>query len=302
MQVETHQTNHTYHPLFSSEEADVVLGSKDDTTYFRLHSFTLKMASSWFRAMFTLPQQSQQTPVSATPTPPPSHPHTASSDVIRLDEDADTLEGLFRMICGQPIPRLDSYDVIEPLLYAAEKYDMPGPISIIRALVMTPALLEEPLRLFAIACRYGWEDEARLASAQTLTLNIHEPQHRPHLQKLGTDALLDLFSLHRERRERLRQRLNEAPFIDDRGPATCTACGYSIDYHTWRELKYKIIMEMDERPLGDQICTPGLIEWREARACWDARCTNVGCSRVLYDKVETARVIKECIDQLPTTV
>ncbi|KZT24213.1 hypothetical protein NEOLEDRAFT_1094847 [Neolentinus lepideus HHB14362 ss-1] len=298
MQVETHEAKLiSYHPLFSSDDADVVLGCKDGTTYFRLHSFILKMTSSWFRTMFSLPQQ---TPISATPPEPSSRP--GSSDIIHLDEDANTLEGLFRMICGQPIPRLDSYDIIEPLLYAAEKYDMLGPISIIRALVMTPALLQEPLRLYPIACRFGWEDEARLASAQTLTLNIHEPQYRPHLQKLATDALLDLFSLHRERRERLKQRLNETPFIDDRGPATCTACGFPIDYHTWRELKYKIIFEMDERPLGDTICNAGLIEWREARACWDARCSNVACSRVLYDKAETARVIRECIDQLPTTI
>ncbi|EPQ57609.1 hypothetical protein GLOTRDRAFT_37773, partial [Gloeophyllum trabeum ATCC 11539] len=121
MQVEKPETSITYHPLFCSEEANVVLGCKDGSMYFRLHAFTLKTASSWFRAMFTLPQCSDTATITSSP---------AASDVIRLDEDAPTLEALFRMICGLPIPPLDSYDTIEPLLYAADKYDMPGPISI----------------------------------------------------------------------------------------------------------------------------------------------------------------------------
>ena len=41
-------------------------------------------------------------------------------------------------------------------------------------------------------------------------------------------------------------------------------------------------------------------EWPESVACWNAKC--ISCDRVLYDKTLTMRVIKECIDQLPTTI
>jgi hypothetical protein len=102
------------HPLFSSSDGDVILGSKGGATLFRVHSYTLKTTSGWFRAMFSLPQK-------AGPT---------LTDVIYLDEDAGTLEALLRMICGQPVLRLESFDMVEALLYAAEKYDMPGPVSI----------------------------------------------------------------------------------------------------------------------------------------------------------------------------
>jgi len=272
------------HPLFSSPDGDVVLGSKDGV-FFRVHSFVLKMASGWFRAMFTLPQK--------PPGPDPLDP-------IYVGEDASVLEGLLRMICGLPIPKLDTYEAIEPILDAAEKYDMPGPLSVIRALVMTPALLGDPLRLYAIACRYGWHEEARAASQCTLVLDLHAPQHRPMLQKLRTDALLNLLELHHGRREALRCRLNDPPFVNDQGDATCSHCGNPVDYHTWRELKYAIILEMDVRPLGDTICGSGLLDWPAARACWAAKCMT--CDRVLYDKKETLRVIRECIDQLPATV
>ena len=221
-------------------------------------------------------------------------------DPIVVDEDSTTLEGLLTIISGLGVPRLNSYDAIEPILHAAEKYDMAGPMSVIRAILATPPLLSDPLRLYAVACRYGWEDEALMASRETLTLNLHAPEHRPTLQKLGTDALLALFALHRTRRETLRRRLDDPPFVNDSGETSCSNCGSVVDYHTWRELKYVIIMEMDARPLGDTVCNPGLLEWPAARACWNAKCLN--CDRVLYDKTLTMRVIRECIEQLPTTI
>lgn len=237
--------------------------------------------------MYTLPQNASLT-------------EDQPAEVIYVDEDSQTLEGLLRMACGLSIPRLDSYDTIEPILYAAEKYDMSGPLSIVRALLGTPPFLSDPLRLYAIACRYGWQEEAMMASRATLTLNVHAPEQRGTLQKLGTDALLNLFALHRTRRETLRRRLDDPPFVNDSGDTSCSGCGALVDYHTWRELKYVIIMEMDGRPLGDKVCNPGLLEWPAARACWNAKCAN--CDRVLYDKSLTMRVIQECIEQLPTTI
>jgi len=275
----------TVHPLFSSDEADVVLASKDGMQ-FRIHSIVLKTTSGWFRTMFSLPQKPTSEPPQDT--------------VIYVDEDEETLEAVLRMVSGLQMPRLDSYDVIEPILHAAEKYDMLGPMSIVRALVTTPPLLADPLRLYMIACRYGWQEEAKMASRYTLTLDLHAPEHKSTLLKLSTFALLNLMELHRGRREALRRRLNEAPFVNDNGDTSCSHCGALVDYHTWRELKFVIILEMDVRPLGDTITSDGLLEWPAARACWDARCHS--CEKVLYDKKETLRVIRECIDQLPTTV
>jgi hypothetical protein len=73
-----------------------------------------------------------------------------------------------------------------------------------------------------------------------------------------------------------------------------------IDYHTWRVLKY--ILEMDVRPLGDTILDTGLLDWPEACPCWLAECLNPSCLRVLYDKAETLRGIKECIKGLPNCI
>ncbi|CAL1707859.1 unnamed protein product [Somion occarium] len=271
-----------YHPLFSSPDADIALGSKDGIL-FRVHSYTLRTTSGWFHDMLTLPQK-----------------EPGSTEIIYVDEDASTLEALLRMICGLPIPSLDSEEAVEPVLYAAEKYDMPGPLSVIRACLLPRPLLTDPLKLYGLTCRYGWDVEMQAAATQTLTLNIHSPEHRPKLRKLTTDALLSLIELHHDRRHLLRKRLNEPPFVRDNGTGTCSNCHSLVNYNTWRELKFVIDQEMEIRPLGDTIINSGLNEWPAARVCWEAKCPD--CHRELYDQKETIRAITQCIEQLPKTI
>jgi hypothetical protein len=167
--------------------------------------------------------------------------------------------------------------------------------------MMSFPLSEHPLRLYAIACKFGWVEEAKLASTETLKLSIHAPEYRTSLSRLNTESLLDLIELHRSRREELRARLDHPPFVVG-GTTMCAPCGWRLDYHTWRELKYKIIMEMDARPLGDTILDPGLPDWFEAQACWIAKCPNADCHRLLYDKASTISAIKAAIDNLTNSV
>lgn len=54
---------------------------------------------------------------------------------------------------------------VDVLLFAAEKYEKPGPVSLIRVLIMTPPLLDQLLRLYAAATHCGWDKEAKHASA-----------------------------------------------------------------------------------------------------------------------------------------
>ncbi|KAJ7690649.1 hypothetical protein B0H17DRAFT_982909 [Mycena rosella] len=290
-----------FHPSFCSPDGDIVLSAKGGGLFFRLHSFVLRTTSSWFRTMLSLPQG-----------------QSSSVEVIFMDEDEDTLELLLRMVSGLPLLPVESipndqlqnlsprqvtnYDVVDRILFAAEKYDMPGPMSIMRLLVMTPPLLDQPFRLYTVACRYGWEEEARFASTQTLTHHLYDPGVRPLLQRLSTEALLNLFELHHIRKEALRDRLNKPPFVASENSSTCGNCHAPINYHTWRELKYRMIQEVEIRPLGDSILDSGLAEWPEAKACWLAKCSNRVCARSLYDQEPTMRIIRECIDELPRSI
>lgn len=292
-----------YHPLFTFD-ADVVLGSRDGVL-FSVPSMTLKMTSAWFRTMFTLPQGS---PPSSSRSRNGTQRTAADSDteIIGLDEDASTLEALFRMICGLEIPTLDTWDAVEPVLYAAEKYDMPGPASIVRALLRTPTFVDAPLRLYAAACHFGWAEDARAASTRSLTLNLYDPVHRPSLLRLRTADLLALYSLHHERRMKFRARIVEAPFLtdsqlSDTTSSRCSRCRDPISYFEWRELRHMMLAELELRPAGDTVLS-GLDEWPTALACWSAKCKKVSCSSPVYDKALSSKAIKDVLDALPNAV
>jgi len=299
-----------YHPLFTFD-ADVVLGSRDGVL-FRVPSTTLRMTSAWFRTMFTLPQGSPPTPsrlrnnhlrdsnTDASTSPP------SDIEVIGLAEDARTLESLLRMICGLEIPALDTWDAVEPVLYAAEKYEMPGPASIVRALLRTPAFADEPLRLYAAACHFGWAEDVRTASTRSLSVDLYHSSNRTALLRLRTADLLALVDLRHARREQFRLRIAQPPFLTDAqlgdaATARCSRCREPISHVEWRELRWRMLDELERCPSGDSVVT-GLEEWPAAQACWTVKCKKVSCQSAVYDKVSTSKAIKDVLDSLPNTI
>lgn len=172
-----------YHPDFADSDADVVLVPKDGVVSFRVHSSMLRTTSGFFRTMLSL-----------------HDPHTAEPS-LDLEESHKTLEALLRMMSGLPVPNITTFDAVDDLVDTMEKYDTPGPLSVVRLLVMSPAFEQDPFRLFSIACRFGWDAEARYASTLSLSCNIYAPESRPALQRCSSEALLRLMDLHRSRRE-----------------------------------------------------------------------------------------------------
>jgi hypothetical protein len=208
------------------------------------------------------------------------------------------------MICGLEISTLDTWDAVEPVLYAAEKYEMPGPASIVRALLRTPAFSDEPLRLYAAACHFGWAEDARTASTRSLSVNLYDPKNRPALLRLRTADLLALFELHHERRKQFRQRIAESPFLTDAqlaDVARCSRCRDSISYVEWRELRNVMFAELETCPAGDTVLA-GLGVWPAAQACWAAKCKKVTCLSPVYDKTLSSKAIKDVLDSLPNAV
>jgi hypothetical protein len=202
------------------------------------------------------------------------------------------------MICGLEISTLDTWDAVEPVLYAAEKYEMPGPASIVRALLRTPAFSDEPLRLYAAACHFGWAEDARTASTRSLSVNLYDAKHRPALLRLRTVDLLALFELHHERRKQFRQRIAESPFLTDAqlaDVARCSRCRDSISYVEWRELRNVMFAELETCPAGDTVLA-GLEVWPAAQACWAAKCKKVTCLSPVYDKTLSSKAIKDVLD------
>lgn len=281
----------TFHPRFAAPNADIVLRSSEGTLY-RIHSHTLRTSSGLFRSMLSLPQ-----------------PETDLIDTgyIPIHEPDAVLERLLRLLCGLPIPKWGSCEEIERVLTLAENLDCPGPISMIRLAITSPeVLLSDPLRLYAISTHFGWKSEAKLASTHTLSLNLYDIAHAPALNQLSSKDLLPLLALHRARRDQFKVLIDsDERFAAGNGDTHCSRCGVTqLDNHTWRILKDLMFVEMDKRPLGEDLRTPlgDTANSPEAEACWVAKCQKEGCGGVNYDRLATLRQIRGCVDALPRTI
>lgn len=145
---------------FNNTRADIVLRSSDNV-YFRVFRCMLVFASPFFESMFDLPQPLKH-----------SDDETFDGlDVIQVSENGKTLDILLRFCYPAAIkdPILDDVNVVEEVLEAAIKYGMEEVEERMRKAMVAPPLLEtNPLGLLAIACRHGYETEARIAARYSL--------------------------------------------------------------------------------------------------------------------------------------
>jgi len=273
-----------WHPSFNAADADVVLCSKDGTS-FRVHRHSLCTASGWFSAMFTVPQAASQPSV---------------SDSIRVDENEDVLAGLLKMITGLEAG-LGSVDFLESILVAAEKYEMHGPVSIVRAALLNPLLDAAPLALYRITSARGWIQEAKWASARTLTLDLCTPESTAELRRLDGPSVTALMLLHRRRRDGIRDALEDKVAFSA-GNATspaCSKCQKGVVPTQWNAVKYSWISRMESTPFGATLTIPDILE-SKVMAAVDAKCPN--CGAVLYTPSSTMERLYEVIAGLPQTV
>ncbi|PPQ94911.1 hypothetical protein CVT25_004398 [Psilocybe cyanescens] len=283
-----------YHPQFNSPDADVVLVSSEETGY-RVPHFTLRSTCGYFRGLFSGHNSSFGHSMLGD---------KSSSPIIDVDEKNKVLTKVLSMVCGLHTENWESIDEADDAIHLAQKWDAPGPLSIIRGAITAPMFLADPLRLYAITTRLGWGEELMLASIQTLTLDLYAEENRPTLEKISSTRLMALFRLHRDRRDRFKA-LIDSDGLFDAGNAEryrCPGCGEEMNNHTWRELKARMFMEMDRRPLGDTLCGLEMEDWPESIACWEAKCQKIDCGRLNYNKLSTLRDIKNCLGRLPSHV
>jgi hypothetical protein len=198
----------------------------------------------------------------------PKTDHQHDDDVIVLDEPSKVLGTLLRMIGGLEFPKLQSFGELEDVLAAADKYDMPGPRAFIRSIITTSPFLEKPLRLYAIAARYDWEEEAKLASKHTLALSIYDKKHAAVLDRIPVAYLMRLLRLHRERVAKFKEHVTR----DDGcfGVHQCPCCHQKTNASTIGRLVSLMVSEMDQQPSGQQLLAGKWKQWpayKEGQSC-----------------------------------
>lgn len=158
-------------PPFDRKDANLILRSSDEQPiHFRVHKLLLSLGSPFFTHLFTLPQ-------------PQGVTHDRAEDelpVIQMAEDQNTLHLLlcfcYPMSIQERAPCMASLQDLQSLMKAAAKFEMEGVQKHARKELMDPRFVEtQPLRVFAIACRYGWGAEAKKAARYTLRHPVEQP-------------------------------------------------------------------------------------------------------------------------------
>ncbi|KAK0491704.1 hypothetical protein EDD18DRAFT_1109457 [Armillaria luteobubalina] len=181
----------TYHPTFNSPDANIILSSLNGTLY-RLPSSVLRWTTTFFAS--------------------PSFTFEPSSKPIPIHEHDAVLERLLRIISGLAIPPWRTFDDLEGELSLAGTWGARGAVDIVRI-----------RQGCVIVARFGWEEEAELASRHTLELSLHEEQYQERLRWIPMCALVRLFKFHRKRRDEFQVGMQ------GEGHVMCAGCGKVVD-------------------------------------------------------------------------
>ncbi|KAF8340579.1 uncharacterized protein EI90DRAFT_2084341 [Cantharellus anzutake] len=187
------------------EDGDVIL--RTDDTDFRVHKTVLRLASPFFRSLFTLPQ-------------PPSTPEEIP--IIPMEEDAEVLHTLISII--YPIRYkliIDNLGFATRLLRAADKLEIECAIDLIRDSI-TPLLesVPNPLRAWALAKYMGHEVGEKAAVLRYIKCES-SALLRERFTELGYVNALDYFDLVLKRQDALR----EAETAINKTVWGCSKCG-----------------------------------------------------------------------------
>ena len=213
---------------FCTDDADVIIRAAG-TLDFRVHKFILSLVSPFFKDMFTLPQPPSDTPETL--------PH------VDVHQPPKTWENILRTIYpGIENPTIETLDDLQSLLSAARLYEMESVIKAHKKAFKTRAFIEEDsLRLFSIACGYGFEDQATYVARNAELLGVTERFDSSNTKGLTLDAYGRFLSFLVKRDHEWRRVLRDARIPPHH---SCKHC----EENQSRESFYKKIKEDLHRP------------------------------------------------------
>ncbi|KAF9000242.1 hypothetical protein BDQ17DRAFT_1427242 [Cyathus striatus] len=267
---------------FNAPDADITLMA-DDMTEFHVHRSILSAASGFFSDMFTLPQPAGSCAEGKRP-------------VVPVFETADVLDNLLRFTYPIPDPIISSLDELIPVLGAAIKFDFEIVVVALRKLLVAPRFVETyPLRVYAIACRYDLDDEAKQASRYTLDHDVVNGPLCDDFKHVTAFQYHRLIELHRRRADAA-VRLLKIP--EEIKCMQCNGSAFTIHGSPkwWYDFETRAKEELLARPTTNVVFEMEFL----AQAAIHSNCTR--CAGSVLDAWRWLGELKSAIDSLPATI
>ncbi|KAH9910965.1 uncharacterized protein BXZ73DRAFT_57418 [Epithele typhae] len=195
---------------FNREDADFTIITRDHVDFY-VHRSILSVGSQFFDGMFTVPQPRDTDPIPAS---------------VHVVEDSTTIDVFLRLLYPSEDYLVTSLDIFVPVLEAGRKFEARKILSTMRRQLLFPCFLnQDPLRVFAIACRFDLENEAAIAAVEAVVTNRVMDQYCADLDEIAAGSYYRLLALNRKTREVLP---NGALTVDTAGVAPFCERGPSV--------------------------------------------------------------------------
>ncbi|PIL24831.1 hypothetical protein GSI_12717 [Ganoderma sinense ZZ0214-1] len=176
---------------FNREDADFVLRTADGV-HFRVFRTILMLASGGFAGMLDVPQPPTAAGSEETETPG-----------VDVSEDSETMDTFLR-ICYPHVAsdiEVGSLSHLRKVLKAGQKYDAAPVVDVMRRALVQPRFIDDnPLVVFAIACRLDLEEEAKEAAKVAVMKNrVKDETPCPEMDDVGAGAYYRLMLLNQTR-------------------------------------------------------------------------------------------------------
>ncbi|KZT74689.1 hypothetical protein DAEQUDRAFT_2535 [Daedalea quercina L-15889] len=271
-----------FHPSFQpGSDTDIVLCSRDGIS-FCVFSQSLKLASGWFNRLLTEPKDV---------------PRSSPNEPIRIPEEASVVAGLLKTTFSMEMPPVDAADLVINVLRAAEYYEMPTAIMLIRACLTSDVSRVSPIGVYVIACERSWEREVEWALSRTIRMDLCSPEVAKELVRLDGSAIMKLFVLQRRRRDALREKLDDSGVFDKGNEVlqTCPRCSRNFGDNPWLALKTWWLSRAERVPISVDDVDSDMVQ-----VTAEATCPH--CRETLYDATHTKTNLRAMIKALPTTL
>lgn len=177
---------------FDDRRADVILRSSDSVD-FHVYKIILCLASPIFETMLSLP-------AGFTSHASASHVDRKKDgvSVVLMQECSDTLDPILRACYPGPAPEVHDLKDFASILTAVEKYDIKA-FDQLAQTVMLRHFADSSVKVYAIACRFGFEAIVRQSSRACLSLSYSKMTNEepPELSLLSSWQYRRLLRYHR---------------------------------------------------------------------------------------------------------
>ena len=223
--------------IFDGPDADVILRAplqpeSDEFKDFHVHKLILSIASSVFRDILSIPQ-------------PPRHTSEDTTlDVIKVTEPAGVLRAFLELIYPVDPPVIEYLWLVDDLFRLADKYAAKGVSGRLKKFLVSPSFLaDNPIGVFAIACRNNLHEEEKLALFHTFSIDVVGEITLGHLESMTTTTYHRLLAKHALRQEQLVDAVDQAALhmMGSLGSCDCI-----------EELKKEIRLVTPRRPFLDR--------------------------------------------------